>query len=538
MTAAPCLESLVATRGQPLLARRRRSLSSAWASMTILLSFCGLLFFHGLSAGDLYRNEGLRARVAWEMLRSRQWLVPTLYGEPLLTKPPGHYLAIVALSLPTGDVTERTARLPSALAATMAVLLFYWYFARQLGRVGGLVAGLGLPMSFLWLDKAGAAEIDMLHCAWVVAAVVFLLRALEAEEEPGARTWPWWLAALGCVAGGVLTKWTAPVFFYGTAVPLLWRRGRLALLISRRHLGGAALGATLCIGWALAAAGSVGWRVFVGAVVHEAWGKLAPSHHRHSYPWGETLVHPLLLLAAALPWSVFALGALRPGFTRCWDARGRRLLEAMHCWVWPNLVFWTLLPEHSPRHAFPLFPGLAGLGAMAWMGWLSERFPWPWVRQPAVGNERGQRWRPRTVLCGLVIAWLAVKLIFVHVVVPARGLVERHQPLASKTFSIRSTGQQLAAAVPGGELLHVFRLKDEGVMFYYGRPVRRLAGLRELSEARGPAFCILDDEEWRASVEVPASDTILRLRDGQGHAIYLVRTKSVGQATSRPGEAL
>ena len=60
----------------------------------ILLAYCAFLFFNGLNSGDLYRTEGLRAIVAAEMLRSGDWIVPTLYGQPLLTKPPGQYVAI------------------------------------------------------------------------------------------------------------------------------------------------------------------------------------------------------------------------------------------------------------------------------------------------------------------------------------------------------------------------------------------------------------------------------------------------------------
>src|SRR5262249_23749946 len=70
---------------------------------------CGLLFFVGLSAGPLYRTEGLRALVAVDMLRGGDLIVPTLYGQPLLTKPPGMYLAIVAASWPFGGVSEWTA---------------------------------------------------------------------------------------------------------------------------------------------------------------------------------------------------------------------------------------------------------------------------------------------------------------------------------------------------------------------------------------------------------------------------------------------
>ena len=90
---------------------------------------------------------------------------------------------------------------------------------------------------------------------------------------------------------------------------------------------------------------------------------------------------PFLLLATNLPWSPFALLTLRRGFTRLWDEDARRLLMACHCWTWPNLVFWSIVPEHAARHSFPLFPGFAGLAAFVWVAWLTGRLPWPrWVR--------------------------------------------------------------------------------------------------------------------------------------------------------------
>ena len=38
-----------------------RLLEQTWAAPVLLLPLCGLLFFHGLNAGDLYGAEGLRA---------------------------------------------------------------------------------------------------------------------------------------------------------------------------------------------------------------------------------------------------------------------------------------------------------------------------------------------------------------------------------------------------------------------------------------------------------------------------------------------
>src|SRR5262245_50961708 len=123
------------------------------SALLILCGLCGVLFFYGLGQGDLYRTENLRAIIAADFLRSGNWLVPRLYGEPLLTKPPGMYAAIALVSWPLGGVSGPTARLPSALAATATVLLIYWYFARQLGRLGGLVAAAITPASLMWLDK-------------------------------------------------------------------------------------------------------------------------------------------------------------------------------------------------------------------------------------------------------------------------------------------------------------------------------------------------------------------------------------------------
>jgi 4-amino-4-deoxy-L-arabinose transferase-like glycosyltransferase len=486
------------------------------------LALCGFLFFYGINAGELWRTESLRAIVAEEFLKTGNWVVPTLYGNPLLTKPPGTYAAIALFSWPLGGVCEWTARLPSALAATATVLLVYWYFGRQLGRRGGLVAAGILPMSLMWLDKATAAEIDMMQVAWVTAALLFFLRALE-EEDGSAR---WWLASLLCVAGGLLTKWTAPAFFYGTAIPLLWCRGRLRLLWGRRHVVNAALAAGICLAWIAAAVAQAGWDNFYNTVSQEAAMRLLPSHHHRPYPWKEVLLHPMKVLAASLPVSLFALGTLRPGFVRLWDERGRRLLQALHCWVWPNLLFWSIIPEKAARHSFPLFPGIAGLAAMVWVAWLTGKMRWP-IR----------RVRPAVVLVAGIVLWLAAKLVFVHAVVPNRN--QGREPRAKASLLVRH--------VPEGATLYLFRLKDEGIMFYYGRPVRRLSSFAELPSSRRPLYCILDESEWRqwqayrvaraaalgyggtgrdTSVRPPTEDVLIRLTDEQGDPIVLVEVSS------------
>ncbi len=472
---------------------------SRWPVISLLALLCAFFFFYGLGNGELYRNETLRAIIAREMWRSGNWIVPTLYGEPLFTKPPGMYVLIALCSLPFGAVTEWSARLPSALAATATVFLMYGLFARLLDRRAGLLAALLLPMSVFWLERSTSAEIDMVQVAWVTAALVFFLRAVPVDE--GRLHGGWLLAALLCMAGGTLTKWTAPAFFYGTALPFLWWRGRLRLLLSWQHLLGVVVAIGLVGGWIAAAIAQTSWDIFYQTVSREALNHLAPGHNHKAYPWLETLLHPLKVLATLLPWSGVALLALRPSFLGRWDANGRFLLQALHCWVWPNLLFWSLAPEHAMRHSAPLFPAFSGLAAMVCVALARGLLAWPWPRL-----------RPARVLVSALVVWMVVKVLFIHVVVSTRDTQRQ----------TRAKAGLLASLVPAGAVLYLFKVKDEGIMFYFDRPVLRLADAGALPSAPGPLFCILTEEEWGRWSNARSADVVDYLQDAQGDALVLV----------------
>ena len=476
-----------------------RLADSSVAAVGLLLVVCGVLFFYGLSGAELWRTESLRAILAREMLHSGNWIVPRLYGEPLFTKPPGMYVAIALCSLPFGEVTEFTARLPSALAAVATVLLVFWYVRRQLGRAAGLAAALIVPMSPMWLDKGSAAEIDMLQVAWVAGSLLFFFRATE-EDRPGALGW--WLAALVCMAGGFLTKWTAPEFFYGTAILFLWWRGRLRLLLSWQHLVSLAVAVSLCLAWVGAAVWLEGWPTFWATVENEAFSRLVPTYDPKPYPWLETFTHPLKLLITTLPWSPLALVALRPSFLALWDERGKRLVQGLHCWAWPHVLFWSLPKEHTPRHSFPLFVGIAVLAALVWLAWYRGQLAWRW---PVV--------RPVRLLTAALVLWLGAKIAFVEVVMPHRNAAR--QP--------RAKGSLLAALVPVDEILYLFRLKDEGILFYYGRPALRLHEPSQLPTGDGGVYCILTLPEWENWRCERRADEVRRFADEQGDPVVLVR---------------
>jgi hypothetical protein len=203
---------------------------------------------------------------------------------------------------------------------------------------------------------------------------------------------------------------------------------------------------------------------------------------------------------------------LRPNFYRSLADGPRFLLQALHCWTWPNLVIWTFLPDPSPRHAAPLLPGIAGLAAL----WLVH-----WFRTE---TARQRRRMGGTALAALLVAWIAVKVIFVEVVMPARMM--GRDP--------GEKGEQIAAVVPSGQVLFLFRVKDEGIMFYYGRPVQRLTCPAQLPSPGERTYCMLTEQEWRDWPRRYPAEPILSLSDQQGSPLVLVRlTEPMRMASGR-----
>ncbi len=165
---------------------------------------------------------------------------------------------------------------------------------RQLDR-GGCYAGVHA------VARPGTVRRDR-HAASGLggSALLFLLRAVERFEtrELGSerRTeWLWWQAALLCVAAGALTKWTAPAFFYLTAIPFLYWRKRLSLLWSWPHLLSVLVALLPCLAWPTAVACQVGWRPLIDTVRGEALQQLSPMHHARPYPWSEVAGFPAVI---------------------------------------------------------------------------------------------------------------------------------------------------------------------------------------------------------------------------------------------------
>jgi hypothetical protein len=108
--------------------------------------------------------------------------------------------------------------------------------------------------------------------------------------------------------------------------------------------------------------------------------------------------------------------------------------------------------------------------------------------------------------------WLVVKVVFVEVVIPRR----------TAGRDAAATAAQLRELVPPGQPLYLFKLKDEGVLFYYGRPARKLHDPHELPR---PAYVALISQEWDARAAFGDVELVRWMYDQQGDPLVLARVK-------------
>jgi 4-amino-4-deoxy-L-arabinose transferase-like glycosyltransferase len=110
----------------------------------------------------LTKSEGHRVIPALEMLDSGQWLVPHMFGQPYLRKPPGGIWAFAGSIRLTGH-TELGPRLVSALAFLLLCAAAAWFARRWFGPRAALPAALATALTPILWNPAVSAELESLN---------------------------------------------------------------------------------------------------------------------------------------------------------------------------------------------------------------------------------------------------------------------------------------------------------------------------------------------------------------------------------------
>jgi hypothetical protein len=331
------------------------------AHSALLLLLCGVLYFPYLGSAPLFnKGEPREAMAVQDIVQRGEWLVPLKRATDVPSKPPLFHWAAAATYHVTGRLDEATVRFPSALFATLGVLLLYYLARRIFDPEVALLAGSILATTLVYQDQALDARVDMTLCLFVtlsLALFYLLYRRL--------LTHPIWYYVFFAVTGfGTLAK--GPL---GVLLPALV--AGVFVLVRRRWdvLGkfllhpGVVLMLAVAAGWYAIAVTRGGEGFFDRQIIEENLSRFVGGSG-HSHP---IYYYVPYLFSQGLPWTIFLPVAL-------WDGLRKRSSsgdDALYFKLWfaVLLLFFSLSLGKRPVYLLPLYPALAVLTAL----WLAQQ---------------------------------------------------------------------------------------------------------------------------------------------------------------------
>ncbi len=154
----------------------------AWQPVWLAIGLVLAMHLPGVFGYPLAGTEPHRVIPAHEMLGGNgvSPLVPTLFGEVYLRKPPGHHWLIVASEAIFG-ANHFAWRLPSVLAAALTAAVLAGGAGAGVGRGAGFVAALGFVLLVPLWSQSRTADIDATNTLCATAAAVALLALARRE---------------------------------------------------------------------------------------------------------------------------------------------------------------------------------------------------------------------------------------------------------------------------------------------------------------------------------------------------------------------
>lgn len=338
---------------------------NAW----LLLLVCALVMLPFLGLADFNtKGEPREAVVAYSILESGNWILPTNNGGELPYKPPFFHWCIAAFSLLNGgEVDEYTSRMPSAVALIVLTVWTFVFFARRRGTATAMATAL-ITFTTFELHRAGAnCRVDMVLTAATVGAIYSLFEWYERDMK-GVP----WLAIL-IMSVGTLTK--GPV---GSIIPCLVI-GIFLLLrgvnFFRAFFSLAAWGLMsfiLPLAWYVAA-WHQGGQEFLDLVMEENFGRMTSTMSYESCvnPWPYNIVTlvggfvpwtlAVVMAAIVLPYRSFrrspAADSWRELFKLCRSIPAVNLLSTVGAVV--IFVFYCIPQSKRSVYLMPMYPFVA-----------------------------------------------------------------------------------------------------------------------------------------------------------------------------------
>ncbi|HKU87032.1 MAG TPA: glycosyltransferase family 39 protein [Casimicrobiaceae bacterium] len=324
----------------------------AWILLAILAA---IAWFANLDVRKLqHPDEGRYAEIAREMIASGDWITPRLNGIKYFEKPPLQYW-LTAASFEAFELDEWTARLPSALAGFLTILVVAYAGAIVASPAIGAYAATALA-GFVWpFGISHMVTLDALLTFWLALALGAFLVA-QHHRADARRQRAWMLVAWAATAGGVMTKGLVAI-----VIPFCTLVIHSLVTGDRRPWSRLALGRGLALFLLLSAP----WFLIVSArnpefarffFIHEHFERFLTTEHRRIGAWWYFL--PLLAIGL-LPWTGVFLWGIRQNWRS--ESGTPAFAWKRFCLIWCAfiLVFFSVSGSKLPSYILPIFPAAA-----------------------------------------------------------------------------------------------------------------------------------------------------------------------------------
>lgn len=319
-----------------------------------LLAATAFLMFYRLGAGSLWdQDEPLYAQMAREMVQTGDWLTLHFNGAPWYVHPP-LYVWLAAATGAVAGFSTFTARVWSAAAGVLVVLVTVLIGTRLFGRRTGMIAGAVLAVTLQLLVQGHLTGLDTLLLFWMLLAVHAFIRAHQTGDRAEYLRFFLWCGLATLTKGPVGLLLPGLVIAAFVTIRRAWSRWRgvpwrLGLAIY------AAVG-----GWWYAVETWLhGWPFFQSVFWHFGIERFFGVVDAQTGPW--YFYVPVIVLGA-LPWTTFLPAAAAHHIRRL--RTDGSLLVVLWCVV--TFLFYTAADTKVPSYILPVYPFAAIAVAAVW----------------------------------------------------------------------------------------------------------------------------------------------------------------------------
>jgi 4-amino-4-deoxy-L-arabinose transferase-like glycosyltransferase len=333
------------------------SAQSEWPKrgLLLLLLFSLFAWFAFLDYRKVVKpDEGRYAELAREMAVSGDWVTPRLNGIKYFEKPPLQYW-ITAAAYRAFGVHDWTARLWTAVAGFLTLLVTYWAGRELFGQAAGLYAAMILGSGVYFVLMGHLATLDMGLTLFTTLSLVGLCYAQRDSASVRERRFGM-LITWAAMALAVLSKGLIGIVLAATTLVLYTLVKRDFALWRRLHMI-----AGLAVFLALAAP----WFVAVSMTnpefpefffIHEHLQRFLTDEARRE---GPAYYFIPILIVGIMPWLLTMVETL-------WNAFKKRQVPTrfdagllLLIWTLFTLLFFSVSQSKLASYILPIFPSLA-----------------------------------------------------------------------------------------------------------------------------------------------------------------------------------